>query len=71
MRVAIQSLFCRFFIFIFLINFVLADELLLLNKFDQKAFKDANLSEYLMSEKLDGVREFGMEKALKAEKIIP
>ena len=54
MRVAIQSLFCRFFIFIFLINFVLADELLLLNKFDQKAFKDANLSEYLMSEKLDG-----------------
>ena len=33
MRVAIQSLFCRFFIFIFLINFVLADELLLLNKF--------------------------------------
>ena len=71
MRVAIQSLFCRFFIFILLINFVLADELLLLNKFDQKAFKDANLSEYLMSEKLDGVRGIWDGKGFKSRKNYP
>lgn len=71
MRVAIRSLFYKIFILIFWVNWTLADEVLLLNKFDPKAFKDANLSEYLMSEKLDGVRGIWDGKGFKSRKNYP
>lgn len=44
-----------FFIFL-LPSVIFAQELLLLSKFDKDFFEKENLNEYLMSEKLDGVR---------------
>lgn len=68
---ATQSLFYKIFTLAFLAYFALADEVLLLNKFEPKHFKDVNLSTYLMSEKLDGVRGIWDGKDFKSRKNHP
>lgn len=50
-------LFASLVLFCFLpLNFLFAKDILLFKVYDEKAFKDVNLSHYLMSEKLDGIR---------------
>lgn len=51
---------CFRFLFFLLFSFVFSfsNELLLLQKYDEKDFKNENIQEWLMSEKLDGVRAF-------------
>ncbi|EGK8036356.1 DNA ligase [Campylobacter lari] len=44
------------FLFTFFLNSLFAKDILLFKVYDEKAFKDVDLSHYLMSEKLDGIR---------------
>lgn len=57
------------FLFTLFLNPLFAKDILLFKVYDEKAFKDVNLSHYLMSEKLDGVREgFGVASLCKQER---
>ncbi|MBZ7954571.1 DNA ligase [Campylobacter sp. W0018] len=58
----------RFFLLICLSSFVFADEILLLTQFNKQDFQNKNLHEYVMSEKLDGVRGIWDGKSLKTRK---
>lgn len=49
-------LFSLVFLFTFFLNSLFAKDILLFKTYDEKIFQDKNLSHYLMSEKLDGVR---------------
>ncbi|QOQ89508.1 DNA ligase [Campylobacter peloridis] len=46
------------------LNSLFAKDILLFKVYDEKAFKDVNLSHYLMSEKLDGVRGLWSGKSM-------
>ncbi|HEC1774110.1 TPA: DNA ligase [Campylobacter lari] len=52
------------FLFTFFLNPLFAKDILLFKVYDEKAFKDVNLSYYLMSEKLDGVRGLWSGKSM-------
>ncbi len=52
----IARLFSLVFLYISFFNFLFAKDILLFKTYDEKIFQDKNLSYYLMSEKLDGVR---------------
>ncbi|MBZ7936018.1 DNA ligase [Campylobacter sp. B0100352/1] len=58
----------RFFLLICFSSFVFADEILLLTQFNKQDFQNKNLNEYVMSEKLDGVRGIWDGKSLKTRK---
>lgn len=46
------------------LNSLFAKDILLFKVYDEKTFKDVNLSHYLMSEKLDGVRGLWSDKSM-------
>lgn len=52
------------FLFTLFLNSLFAKDILLFKVYDEKAFKDINLSHYLMSEKLDGVRGLWSGKSM-------
>ncbi|OCX42962.1 DNA ligase [Campylobacter ornithocola] len=52
------------FLSVFFLNSLFAKDILLFKVYDEKVFKDVNLSHYLMSEKLDGIRGLWDGKAM-------
>lgn len=55
------------FLFTLFLNPLFAKDILLFKVYDEKSFKDINLSHYLMSEKLDGEEDFGVVSLCKQE----